>query len=77
MTSRDNELPHPIPQMATFELKNLRETLERRLAQTALPPGTRSRKVLQTQLREVIAEQDERDRIRNDRHPCVTTTPAT
>jgi hypothetical protein len=62
--NQDNEFPHPIPHLATFELTKLRTTLENYLAQTNLPPGSPPRKVLRTRLRAVIAEQDERDIIR-------------
>ena len=64
MTSRRNELLHPIPQMTTFELTDLREALEERLAQETLPACTLPREELRQQLSEVIAEQDERARIR-------------
>jgi hypothetical protein len=65
MTNLRNELLHPIPQMATFELRTLREALEQRLAMQTLPPYSQPREKLQQQLSEVIAEQDERARIRN------------
>jgi hypothetical protein len=64
MTSRSNELLHPVPQMTTFELTDLREALEETLAMATLPPGSRPRQELQQQLAEVIAEQDDRTRIR-------------
>jgi hypothetical protein len=65
MTNRRDELLHPAPQMTTFELRDLREGLEQRLAMQTLPPGSRPREELQQQLSEVIAEQDERARIRH------------
>jgi hypothetical protein len=65
MTSRRNELLHPIPQMTTYELTDLRRALEERLAGQVLPPGSLPREELQQQLSEVIAEQDERARIRH------------
>jgi hypothetical protein len=64
MTSRRDELLHPISQMTTFELRDLREALENALAMEALSPYTRSREELEQQLSEVIVEQDERTRIR-------------
>jgi hypothetical protein len=65
MTSRRNELPHPVPQMTTSELTELREALEERLAMPALPPLSLPREKLQQKLTEVIAEQDDRARIRH------------
>ena len=50
--------------MTTFELRELRRVLEETLAMETLPRYARSREELQQQLREVIAEQDERARIR-------------
>jgi predicted secreted Zn-dependent protease len=63
MTSRSNEVLHPVPQMTTFELTELRVALEERLAMQTLPPCTRPRQELRQQLSEVIAEQDQRARI--------------
>lgn len=60
----DQRLPHPISQMTTFELRDLRGVLEETLAMGTLPRYARSREELQQQLSEVIAEQDERTRIR-------------
>jgi hypothetical protein len=60
----DQQLLHPIPQMTTFELTELRRALEERLAMETLPPLSLSREELQQQLSEVITEQDERARIR-------------
>ena len=60
----DQQLLHPISQMTTFELRELRRVLEETLAMETLPRYARSREELQQQLREVIAEQDERARIR-------------
>jgi SOS response regulatory protein OraA/RecX len=65
MANLRDELTHPVPQMTTFELRNLRETIEQRLAMQTLPSRSRSRQELQQQLTEVIAEQDERARIRH------------
>jgi hypothetical protein len=64
MTSRSDDLLHPVPQLTTFELTELRRALQERLAMAALPRGSRPREELQQQLSEVIAEQDERVRIR-------------
>jgi predicted secreted Zn-dependent protease len=50
--------------MTTFELTKLRRALEETLAMETLPHCARSREELQQQLSEVIAEQDERARIR-------------
>jgi hypothetical protein len=50
--------------MTTFELRNLRRALEATLAMQTLPRYVRSREELQEDLSEVIAEQDERARIR-------------
>jgi hypothetical protein len=54
---------HPIPQLATFELRDLRQDLETMLAMGELPPYTRPRDELETMLAEVKAEQDDRERI--------------
>jgi hypothetical protein len=62
----DQQLLHPIPQMTTFELTDLRRTLEESLAMETLPGQARSSEELQQQLSEVIAEQDERARIRRE-----------
>ena len=43
---------------------DLREALEQCLAMQKLPPGSRPREELQQRLSEVIAEQDDRARIR-------------
>jgi hypothetical protein len=64
MTSRSDDLLHPVPQLTTFELTELRRALQERLAMATLPRGSRPREELQQQLSEVIAEQDERVRIR-------------
>jgi hypothetical protein len=64
MTRRRDGLLHPIPQMTTYELTDLRRALEERLAGSVLPPGSLPTEELQQQLAEVIAEQDERARIR-------------
>jgi len=64
VSTTDQRLPHPISQMTTFELRDLRRTLEETLTMETLPRYARSREELQLQLSEVIAEQDERTRIR-------------
>jgi hypothetical protein len=51
--------------MTTYELRDLREALQERLATPTMPPYSRSREELQQDLAEVIAEQDERARIRH------------
>jgi hypothetical protein len=57
-------LLYPIPKMTTFELTKLREALEECLAMDTLPPLSRPREELSNDLADVIAEQDERERIR-------------
>jgi hypothetical protein len=57
---------HPIPQLTDFELRNLRTDLERTLAMAETPPYTRPREHLEQMLTEVIAEQDDRVRIRHE-----------
>lgn len=57
MSRTDQQLLHPVPQMTTFELTELRRELEETLAME-------SGEELRQQLSEVIAEQDERARIR-------------
>jgi hypothetical protein len=64
VSRKDQQLLHPIPQMTTFELTDLRRALEETLAMETLPRYARSREELQQQLSEVIAEEDERARIR-------------
>ena len=64
MSRKDQKLLHPISQMTTFELRELRRALEETLAMETLPRYARSREELNQQLSEVIAEQDERTRIR-------------
>jgi hypothetical protein len=61
----DERLLHPIPQMTTFELTELRWVLEETLAEETLPRYARSRGELSEQLADVIAEQGERERIRH------------
>jgi hypothetical protein len=64
IVSRTDQQLHPIPQMTTFELRDLRRALEETLAMETLPRYVRSREELQQQLSEVIAEQDGRARTR-------------
>jgi hypothetical protein len=61
----DQPLLHPISQMTTFELRDLRRALEETLAMETLPRHSRSREELQEDLTEVITEQDERARFRH------------
>jgi hypothetical protein len=53
----------PIPQLTTSELQRLREDLKYLLALETLPPVTRSREELQQTLADVIAEQEDRERM--------------
>ena len=64
MSRADEQLLHPVSQMTTFELKELRSSLEETLAMEILPSHTLPREELCKTLSEVIAEQDERARIR-------------
>ena len=65
MSRADEQLLHPVSQMTTFELKELRSSLEETLALEILPSHwTLPREELCKTLSEVIAEQDERARIR-------------
>ena len=66
-STRGLRLLYPIPQMTTFELKELREKLEEVLSKPELPPYARPRTALQADLADVIAEQVERERIRHAR----------
>ncbi len=65
MSRTDQRLLHPIAQMTTFELGDIRRALEETLTTETLPRCARSREELQQQLSEVITEQDERARIRH------------
>lgn len=60
MSARDRQLLHPIPQMTTWELKELRSQLEEKLSMETLPSYVRSREELSKTLADVIEEQDER-----------------
>jgi hypothetical protein len=64
VTEKDLHLLHPIPQMTTSELTELRRALEERLALETLPPLSRPREELSKDLADVIAEQHERENIR-------------
>ena len=64
VSRKDQQLLHPIPQMTTFELTELRRALEETLAMETLPRYARPREELSKDLADVIAEQDERERIR-------------
>jgi hypothetical protein len=58
---------HPPGAMTTSELANRRRDLEHAL--TTRPPGVPAHAVLRRELDKVIAEQDERTRIRHTREP--------
>jgi|HubBroStandDraft_1064217.scaffolds.fasta_scaffold470459_3 hypothetical protein len=58
----------PIEHMTTYELRELRRKLEETLAMETLPRYTRPRAELQQQLTEVIAEQADRERMRQERY---------
>ena len=64
MRRTDERLLHPIPQMTTFELKELRSQLEQALGMEVLPRHSRSREELSKDLADVIGEQDQRESIR-------------
>ena len=55
---------HPVDQMTTWELTGYREDLETALAPETLSPLDASRDVLQRRLDAVVAEQEERAKIR-------------
>jgi len=55
---------HPVSQMTTYELKEYRQNLEEALSLPTLPPLYAPREELQQRLDSVLAEQDERERIR-------------
>jgi hypothetical protein len=65
-TDQRNRLLHPIPQLVTWELQELRERLEQILSKPGLPPYTRPRKELAADLAAVIAEQAERERVNRE-----------
>jgi hypothetical protein len=65
VSARGNRLLYPIPQMTTYELRDLREKLEETLAMPELPPYARPREKLQQDLDDVIAEEAVRERIRH------------
>jgi hypothetical protein len=56
---------HPVSQMTTSELAEFRSDLEHALSLPTLPPLYAPRKVLQSRLDAVLAEQAERRRIRH------------
>jgi hypothetical protein len=64
VSATDQQLLHPISQMTTYELKELRQALEETLAMETLPPHTLPREELSKTLSEVTREQDERAKIR-------------
>ncbi len=59
-TDQRGRLLHPIPQLTTGELRELRERLEETLSKPELPPYARPREELQADLDAVIKEQQER-----------------
>jgi hypothetical protein len=59
-TDQKGRLLHPIPQLVTWELNELRERLEETLSKPELPPYARPREQLQADLDAVIKEQQER-----------------
>jgi hypothetical protein len=62
------DLPaYPPSAMTTYELRDRKSELEHAI--TASPPGATSQTALRHQLAAVIAEQDERARIRRTRNP--------
>jgi hypothetical protein len=65
-TDQRHRLLHPIPQLVTWELKELRERLEGILSKPGIPSYTRPREQLQADLDAVIAEQDERERVNRE-----------
>jgi hypothetical protein len=56
----------PVGQMTTYEIRDLRRTLEETLAMAETPPYTRPREHLEQMLTEVLAEQADRARIRRE-----------
>jgi hypothetical protein len=60
----DQHLLHPIPQMTTSELKELRSQLEQTLAMETPPRYARPSEELSKDLADVIEEQDKRESIR-------------
>ncbi len=56
---------HPVSQMTTGELAGYRQDLEEALSLPTLPPLYAPREELEQRLDAVLAEQDERDRIRH------------
>jgi len=64
VSATGQHLLHPIPQMTTFELKELRRALEETLAMETLPRYSRSREELSKDLADVIKEQDDRESTR-------------
>jgi hypothetical protein len=56
---------HPVSQLTSSEIAEYRQSLERALALESLPPSWAPREELQRRLDSVLAEQDERERIRH------------
>jgi hypothetical protein len=65
VTDQSLRPPHPLAEMVTWELTEYRAELERVLGLPELPPIYLPREQLQKQLDAVVAEQDERARIRH------------
>lgn len=65
VTEQDLRPPYPLAEMVTWELTEYRRELERVLGLAEPPPIYLSRGQLRKQLDAVIAEQDERTRIRH------------
>lgn len=63
-TEQSQRPPHPLPECVTYELAAYRDRLEAALALPTLPSGWPSREVVQKRLDAVLAEQAERERIR-------------
>jgi hypothetical protein len=64
VSATDQQLLHPIPQMTTYELAELRRALKQVLALETLPAHCRPRGELQADLDAVIAEEADRAMIR-------------
>ncbi len=70
MSATDQRL-HPVSQMTTYELAGYRSNLERALSAEALPEGGPSPAQLRKRLDVVLAEQQERERIRRASMPTA------
>jgi len=65
VSTTDQRPRHPVSQMTTGELAEYRQSLEEALGLPTLPPLYAPREELQKRLDAVLAEQDERARIRH------------